>query len=214
VSYLFDFLKKKRTPVTVEMYAYENGRKVPIKDTGKAATGKLFPMEYYETIEREIKPLEDRMVKYAVKSRECKKVAERKAALEGVITTFYLLKSKCANLGPEYEKYFYEMWEYVNSSKGKNKSYIKNFENELSELDANYLELHERELLHDRESANLEARVLKVLRENPQILQTDVYKHFNKIVQQDVQSILYFMERNKRIKREKSGRTYMIHFIK
>ena len=43
---------------------------------------------------------------------------------------------------------------------------------------------------HQKESDGLEERVIAILRENTSILQIDIYKNFDPIVQNDIQSIL------------------------
>lgn len=51
---------------------------------------------------------------------------------------------------------------------------------------------------------------MSVLVENKEILQTDIYKMFDPVVQKDIQSILYFMAKDGIIEREKVKSTYMI----
>lgn len=53
---------------------------------------------------------------------------------------------------------------------------------------------------------------MAVLKSSADILQTDIYKQFHPIVKSDIQSILYFMEKDGKIHREKSGRTYIIRY--
>lgn len=88
--------------------------------------------------------------------------------------------------------------------------YIETRKSELIELESNLDRLTSEYELHLKESKNLENRVLEVLAENPEILQTDVYKNFHTIVKEDVSSILYRLAKENKITRIKSGKTYLI----
>lgn len=52
--------------------------------------------------------------------------------------------------------------------------------------------------------------VLSFIRENPGVLQKDLYKHFDPDLKSHIQSILYTFEKNLEITREKSGNTYKL----
>lgn len=208
---LFNLLKKPPR-IEIEMREYENGKEVKLKSTGKAE--KIESMEYYQTIENEIKPLENKIVNFAIAAKNRKKVDERIAALDAVIKTYYSLESKCASLGPKYKKYFSEMWGSAFTKRNSGRSYIGKFEDELKDLKKNRPEMIEREALHTKESKGLEKKVVEILRRSPGILQTEVYNQFNPVAKRDIQSILYFMEKSGEIRREKSGRTYKIEYIK
>lgn len=225
---LFDFLKKeaptsaygfkssltdkRRKKANIRLKIYdENGNEIKSTQTdGKD----IKPIQYYETIRNEIKPLEEIMVSFAVASKEQKQVDDRIEVLKALLQSYYDLKSKCISLGPDYQEYFINMWEKCHNSRNPEFSYIDRFEKELNDLQSKRDTLKSEEELHQKESEGLEDRVIAILRENSSILQTDIYKNFDPIVQNDIQSILYFMAKNGRITREKSGRTYMIHFVK
>lgn len=214
---LFDFLKKeappqrkKRANVRVKIYD-ENGKEIKTSPTdGKD----IKPIQYYETIRNEIKPLEEIMASFAVASREQKQVDDRIEILKALMQSYYDLESKCISLGPDYQEYFINMWEKCHNSRNPEFSYIVRFEKELDDLQSKRDVLKSGEELHQKESIGLEERVIRILRESPPMLQTDIYKNFDPIVQNDIQSILYFLAKDGRITREKSGRTYMIHFVK
>ncbi len=78
-----------------------------------------------------------------------------------------------------------------------------------------YLEEHRDELLEKENFVNLvlptlSNQLLKIIKENPQIKQTDVYKKFDENIKEYISTELYRLEKNNRIIREKSGRTYSI----
>lgn len=214
---LFDFLKKEvppkqkmRTNARVKIYD-EHGRKIK---SNPSSDENIKPIQYYETIRDEIKPLEEILVSFATASREQKRIDDRIEVLKKLVQSYYDLKSKCISLGPDYQEYFINMWGKCHNSKNSEFSYIERFEKELNELQLKRDILKLEEELRQKESEGLEERVIAILKENSSILQTDIYKNFDPIVQNDIQSILYSMAKNGRITRKKSGRTYMIYFVK
>ena len=104
------------------------------------------------------------------------------------------------------------MWEHLHNSHCDDFCYIEKFEKELKFLLENKIELCAKEALHISESENLENRIKESLIENGPILQTELYKFFDPIIQNDISSILYFMAKNGRIKRTKQGKTYLIEY--
>lgn len=208
---LFHFKKKKQPKVSVEMYGYENGKRVELKEEKNPDPPK--PMSYFQTIEREIKPLENAMVGFAVASKKQQKTDDRIAILKALVEAYDSLEAKCRSLGPDYIKYFSKSWEHCHNARNPDFCYIDPYKEELEQLLANRDELVALEERHEAEEAGLEGRVLAVLKENPAILQTEVYKHFDPVVKSDIQSILYFMEKDGVISRTKSGRTYEIKFL-
>lgn len=209
---VFGFLKKKQAPkCKVEMRGFCNGKEVKLKGS-EGPPDELKPMEYYETIQREIKPLEDIVVNFAVSSREIKGTGSRIEILKALVESFYDLKSKCVSLGPDYREYFSEMWEHQHNSKSPDFCYIEKYEKELHDLQEHREELEAQEALHEKAAENLEERVIAILEKSPVILQTDIYQQFDPIVQNDIQSILYFLAKNGTITRKKTGRTYEIKY--
>ena len=179
---------------------------------GKKKKSDIKPMSYYEAIQKEIKPLEDVMVNLAVSSREAKRTDDRIEILKALVQSFYDLRSKCISMGPEYQRYFSDMWEHCHNSKCDDFCYIDRFEEELNTLQSSANELIARDDLHDKEVQHIEEKVLSILIENPEILQTDVYKKFDPVVQPDIQTVIYSLATEGTIKREKAGRTYKITY--
>lgn len=169
-------------------------------------------IEYFQTISKEIKPLEEIVIGFAVALKEQHSVEDQIEILKAIIQAFYDLKSKCISLGPKYQDYFSKMWEHLHNSHCGNFCYIEKYEKELKCLLENKIELCAKEALHTSESENLEDRVKKSLMENGPILQTELYKFFDPIIQNDISSILYFMAKDGRIKRTKQGKTYLIEY--
>ena len=206
---LSGIFKKKHNPkIKIEMHGYVNCKEVQLKND----SDEIKPMEYYETIKREIKPLEDVMVNFAVSLKEIKGVRNRIEVLKALIESYYALKSKCVSLGPDYQKYFSDMWEHLHNSKNQDFSYIDRYEKELNDLQENRTDMEAKEALHEKAAERLEEKVTALLKDSQSILQTDIYKQFDPIVQKDIQSILYFMEKDGIISRTKVGKTYQIKY--
>lgn len=202
------FMKKQKLNIT--MTGAVKGKAVPLKKETEIVPPKS--ISYYDTIQREIKPLEDAIVKKALASKEAKKVDDKIKLLNDLIESYYSLKSKCVSLGTDYQVYFSKMWEHCHNSKNPDFSYIEQFEKELQELQQNRGELAAKEALHEIAAKNLNAKVTEILKNTPVILQTDIYKQFDPIVEKDIQSMLYFMAKDGIITRRKAGKTYEIKY--
>lgn len=109
---LFDFLKKKND-------------------------SEIKPIEFYEILNREVKPLENIMVGYSSSLPSMKKVDDRIDVLKSLIESYYDLRSKCISLGPDYQSYFSRMWEHCHNSRNKDFCFIEKYEEELKILSAN-----------------------------------------------------------------------------
>lgn len=151
---LFDFLKKKRPKMIIEMVGYKNGETVDLVSNTSTETGELWDISIAPLLNTAIKPLENSMVEYALAAKNSKRIVKRKEALESVVKTFYDIKARCAALGPEYEKYFSIMWEHLHNSENPDFSYVEKFEIELKELQDNYAQLKEQDDLYEKESEN------------------------------------------------------------
>ena len=86
----------------------------------------LHGIEYFQTISKEIKPLEEIVIGFAVALKEPHSVEDQIKILKAIITAFYDLKSKCVSLGPEYQDYFSKMWEHLHNSHCDDFCYIEN----------------------------------------------------------------------------------------
>lgn len=189
---LFNFLKKK------------NGQ---IKD----GNGNIIkPYEYYETLEREIRPLENILVGFSSALPGIKKVDDRIEVLNSLIESYYELRSKCVALGTDYEEYFSKMWENCHNSKNQDFCFVECYEAELNELVQNRDVLFAKQSLHEHETVGLRDKVLQILHDCGEITQTDIYKKFDPVVQNDIQSILYCLAKDGIIERKKYKSTYLV----
>ena len=88
--------------------------------------------------------------------------------------------------------------------------YIAERENELKELEANLDKLDAEYHKKARLLETIEIDVANKLIENEGILQSEFVKLFDPLIQNDVKSTLYYMEKNGVIERTKSGRSYIL----
>lgn len=201
---------KNRRKVTVEMRGYVNGKEVALPQDA-APDDDLYSKKIdYRVVTSEIKPLEDVMIGFAVALKARHSVENEIALLSSIIESFYSLKSKCVSLGPDYEEYFSKMWEHCRNSENQDYSYIEKFEERLGILQKNKDVLLAEEALKNKELVNLEQRVMKIIEDENEILQTDIYERFDPVVRDEISSILYFMAKNGEIRRIKRGRTYLV----
>lgn len=187
------------------------------KNIAPAPIRKNSPSGSYENVDHnilvsEIKPLEDIMIGFAVALKERHTVNEEILLLASIIESFYDLKSKCISLGSNYESYFSRMWEHCHNSKNHDFSYIERFEERLDFLQKEKNTLLAEEKLKDKEMVCLDQKVIEVIKSKKEILQTDIYKYFDPVVQSEISSILYFMAKDGKIRRTKSGNTYLIKY--
>ena len=200
------FLKKQKS---VMRQASSKDKRFTINSPSKSQSDML---EQYMMIEKEIRPIESYMANCAVSLNAKLLLNERIETLQKLIDAFYSLKSKCYSLGPEYQTYFSEMWEHAHNSKDADFCYVDRFECELKELLKNKDQLSAKESLYLSQANNLKSKIESVLSESHSILQTDLYKRFDPVVQNDISTILYFMAKDGTITRTKHGRTDLIEY--
>lgn len=89
--------------------------------------------------------------------------------------------------------------------------FIKNKTNELNELETNFDKLQDLYERRQRELNGLAERVADILKQNDGILQSEFVKMFDASVKNDVSELLYHWNKEGKIERIKSGRSYILH---
>ena len=82
---------------------------------------------------------------------------------------------------------------------------------ELNELHDNFAEIEAAYRKREKELAGLEERVEQALRQNEGILQADFVKLFDASVKNDVLNLLYHWDKEGKLSRIKSGRSYSLY---
>lgn len=90
--------------------------------------------------------------------------------------------------------------------------YIEKRKIELDEVTANFDELQSNHIKRNKELSDLDERMIKALKQHPNILQTDFVKLFDPIVQPDIRDKLYWLDKLGKLERTKSGRSYVLHY--
>lgn len=162
------------------------------------------------TIKREIKPLEDVVVNCACELQRKQSVDAEIDILQKLIKHYLEIRRKCYLLGPDYIEYFNRMWETAREHKEDGPSYVARYQKRLQYINEHYRELKETERQYQQQAGNLDRRLVSYLRENCPVLQSDIYKSFGPTVKEDIRDLLYHMEQSGKIKRVKSGRSYIV----
>lgn len=131
---------------------------------------------------------------------------EHYSALKSFVMYLDDAEQLCKTTGECHEFWFYNCI--------ASKEYIEKRKIELEELTANfdksYADFEKREAL----LSDLDTRIIKMLKDNPGILQSDFSKMFDTLIQNDVKEKLYFMAKSGELERIKSGRSYILHYRK
>ena len=193
---LFDFLKKNSKNGS-------NVNKTQIKEWEK-------DLSVYQTVQREIKPLEDVFVGCAVLLKYRHPVDEEIAILQKLIKTYEEARQKCYKMGRDYAEYFRINWDECRQTKENGPSYITPYQQQLEYIKFHYKELKEKEKQYQQQSKGLEKRLVAYLKMNDSVLQSDIYKSFGPLVKDDIRELLYQMEKTGKVERKKSGRSYIV----
>lgn len=88
-----------------------------------------------------------------------------------------------------------------------NPAAMESYRNDLKKIEDNLDDLIEKEKLVKR----LKPELLRMIKEEPGVVQSDLYKRFDASLKPEVSNQLYLMSAKGLIKREKSGRSYKLY---
>lgn len=128
---------------------------------------------------------------------------ELHSALKSFILYLEDVESLCKSKGECFEFWFYEIL--------TTPEYIEKRKEEFAELSDCLEEKQELFLKRQTLLCDLETRIIEKLIEHEGILQTEFVKLFDPIVQNDIKDKLYFLSKDEKIERIKSGRSYTLH---
>jgi hypothetical protein len=89
--------------------------------------------------------------------------------------------------------------------------HIRKLQLELSELESNFHGLQDEWELRQKLFVGLDEKVWKIITDNDGIMQTDLLKMFDACVKNDITNFLYHWDKEGKIERIKSGRSYALH---
>lgn len=134
-------------------------------------------------------------------------VKEKISALKSKLKFYDDAEQYAKKCGKYHELYF--KWMYLDSE------VIKKTKEELLYMQENMEKLIEEEekkkyaLEHD--FAKFEKEWATIIGQNPGILQTDLYKRYDPIIKNLISEKLYYLEKERKIIREKSGKSYKLY---
>lgn len=130
---------------------------------------------------------------------------ERYAALKSLVLHTDDVRKLCASKG--------ECFVYWSTALFGDEDF-QSLKDELKNIEEHYDDLEEKYEIEQRIQTKiipeLKRKLPKIIRQNPGILQTDVYKMFPSEYKTHISYELYNMERAGKIERQKSGRTYSL----
>lgn len=92
-------------------------------------------------------------------------------------------------------------------------TYLQERKEELKELEENFDNLQTQYEERQIELFNLDAKIIKRLKENQGVLQSEFIKTFNPLVQNEVKDKLYHWDKDGKVQRTKSGRSYILYYM-
>ncbi len=196
---LFNFKKRKKQKVTVKKRSDNNRSDRLEQDSALPFGWVVYNKNYVDMIDADVQPFRERIF-------EAKTVKEKRDALKSYIIFLEDGKKYYKKINPYVGRYFEE---YICDS-AESVSYIE----ELSHIEENFEQLIEREKWMEKRQQEINALktdVLERLKEQDGVLQASFIKTFDESVRKDVSFILYSLDRENKVERIKSGRSYILH---
>ena len=203
---LFDFLKKK-APVqkqparTARAKTNSFGERIDrLTPEGELPFGWIaHNQEFTNKIENEY----THFLNMWIDSRK-KSPIEQYSALKSFVLYLEDVERLCKAKGECFEFWYYNIL--------TSNDYIEKRRSELEKLKANFDKLQSDFRKRSDRLPNLDKRIVKMLIDNPGILQSEFIKMFDQVIQNDVREKLYFLEKRGELERTKSGRSYILHY--
>lgn len=153
---------------------------------------------------------EHKMLDFNIKARDTiTDIDETISNCQKAIKAFYDLKKFCYKTDGGVI-YFQNMWEYCHNSQNPCFCFIEETEKRLQDLTENY---DERKRYYQRRQYainHLKTDLITLISNQENILQKDVYSHFDADLKDNVSRMLYDMDKKGEIKRVKHGSTYQL----
>lgn len=158
-----------------------------------------------------INPRDSKLFDLSIRANKATSIREEKALIEEFLAFFQVYKRECQERGECYIKYFSDMHEHCNNSRRHDFSFDTPLRERLDYIISNYDELIANENLKNKILSTLPSDVWSIVAENPGILQSELARRFDPIVKGEVSDLLYHWEQDKKIIREKKGRSYALY---
>lgn len=173
------------------------------KATSKADLKKIeLPFGWYTQNQDFIAPRDKKLYELRKNALTAKDVDSELAGLKALIAYTIEYREECIRRGVLFEKYFDETFMIHN---GKRVNEINEWKNRISEIEDNYLDIKEAEDAVKQAEGTMREDLIRLITENPGILQKELYSHFNKHVKQVLLDNLYQLQTEGILRKEKSG---------
>lgn len=195
----FNFKKRKKRKVAVKKKSVNNRSNRLEQDSALPVGWVVHNKNYVDMIDADVQPFRERIF-------GAKTVKEKRDALKSYIIFLEDGKKHYKKINLNVGRYFEE---YICDS-AESVSYIE----ELSHIEENFEQLLEREKWMEKrqqEINTLKMDVLERLKGQDGVLQTSFIKTFDEPVQKDVSLVLRLLDRESKVERIKSGRSYILH---
>ena len=144
-------------------------------------------------------------------AENAKNIEAEKKSLEAFLTTYNQYKQILTKEGQNWENELCSMWEHCQNNENLVFSFIAMYQERLDHLNKHGEEEKAKIAEWRRAMNGIDKKIIDVIKNNDGILQKDIYAHFNPIIKNDLQSHLYLLAKEGKIKRVKQGSTYALH---
>lgn len=157
-----------------------------------------------------IQPRDKKIYDLLSVAKSGKSVSQRVQAYKDLINYFLFYKDECRQKGELFELYFDQMWMHKDSKKY---DFIKEWQNELTEIEDSYLDIKETEDAIEKAKPTIKEDLFLIIKDNPGILQKDIYLKFEPAIKQLVLDTLYELVCEGKIKKEKFGNSNKLYAV-
>lgn len=171
----------------------------------KLIDGKL-PFGWVSHYRQFINPRDTKLTQLYITSRNCKNIDAEIQTLKTFINYYYAYQRECKSKGECFYKYFEDMHMHCHNSTDKDFEFVTPAKERLNYLQENY----ERLKTNENILANVKSELLKIIKNNPGILQAELLKKYDPEIKDSIRQELYSLINSKIITREKSGRSFKL----
>ena len=214
---LFNLFKKTTTSKSNETKINSEGEKLD-----KLIDGEL-PWGWATAYADYYRPRDKKLYELSISAANAKTIDDEIACLRAFISYYYQYKNECIAKGECFFKYFSDMHMHCHNSRNPDFDFVTPREERLEMILQNYDSLIREEQINRAKeekkqellrTTNVDNRIKEIISSNPGILQTDIYKKFDPVLKDSVSEWIYFAAKDGKIKREKSGRSYQLYWMK
>ena len=175
------------------------------------------PWGWYYAKQDFIKPRDEKLYELSAKASKVNSIDEEIECLEKLIKYYNEYKDECFSKDECFQKYFTDMHMKCHNSRNSCFEFVEPNIERLNYIKANYhtLLLKEKQVKEAADKKrnllkNLDSEIMDAIKNNPNIIQSDLYKMFDPLLKDDISEKIYFWAKDGKIKREKSGRSYKL----